>query len=34
MGMKVEHGAAESAAHYAYAANPLAVDSKASAKAA
>jgi alanine-glyoxylate transaminase/serine-glyoxylate transaminase/serine-pyruvate transaminase len=34
MGMKVEHGAAESAAHYAYAANPLPVESKASAKAA
>jgi len=34
MGMKVEHGAAESAAHYAYAANPLPVESKSAAKAA
>jgi alanine-glyoxylate transaminase/serine-glyoxylate transaminase/serine-pyruvate transaminase len=34
MGMKVEQGAAESAAHYAYAANPLPVESKSSAKAA
>jgi alanine-glyoxylate transaminase/serine-glyoxylate transaminase/serine-pyruvate transaminase len=34
MGMKIEHGAAESAAHYAYAANPLPVESKSAAKAA
>jgi alanine-glyoxylate transaminase/serine-glyoxylate transaminase/serine-pyruvate transaminase len=34
MGMKVEQGAAESAAHYAYAANPLPVESKSAAKAA
>ena len=34
MGMKVEQGAAEAAAHYAYAANPLHVESKSAAKAA
>jgi alanine-glyoxylate transaminase/serine-glyoxylate transaminase/serine-pyruvate transaminase len=34
MGMKVEQGAAESAAHYAYGANPLPVESKSAAKAA
>jgi alanine-glyoxylate transaminase/serine-glyoxylate transaminase/serine-pyruvate transaminase len=34
MGAKVEYGAAESAAHYVYATNPLPVESKNSAKAA
>jgi alanine-glyoxylate transaminase/serine-glyoxylate transaminase/serine-pyruvate transaminase len=34
MGMKVEQGAAEAAAHYAYAANPLPIESKSAAKAA
>jgi alanine-glyoxylate transaminase/serine-glyoxylate transaminase/serine-pyruvate transaminase len=34
MGKKIEHGAAESAAHYAYAANPLPLESKNAAKAA
>ena len=34
MGKKIEHGAAESAAHYAYAANPLPLESKNAAQAA